>query len=620
MCGIAGIISKNKRVTEEELLRLTSFLMDRGPDYSDIYVDRSTGLAHTRLKIIDLSSNANQPMSRNGITIVFNGEIYNFREIRARNEFKNYPFVSNSDTEVILAAFEIWGIDKLMSEINGMFAFVIYDSRKDVFVFARDRFGKKPLYVFESSGEVSFSSDIRALTDRYSLTLDCDSIDYYLSELSVPQPKTIWKEIRQVRPGSYEVFSREDWNFHAVNYWSLRPSYQFSSEEEVIETVEHSLFKSIECRKISDVPLGYFLSGGVDSGLIVAMQATKSSFPINTFSVGIEGKGFEEDELEDAKRVAERYNTNHFEIKVSSHIIDDLRDVIKYVGEPFADSSIIPTYLISKEIKRNVTVAISGDGGDELFGGYPQYLQAFKSEKLLETYPNSFSRNIRVLWDKIESRFTGRENMGSYQHFHNSSTYNKLSRNMGFTRVEKDHLYLEPNERNFSEKYLESIWGKYEFTSLSDQVMATSLETRLLNDYLVKVDRASMYSSLEVRSPFLDYNLANIAFSIPPSIRFKNGMSKYVLKKLAEKYIRPDIMNLPKKGFSIPIYSWMRNEWKDHIEEHLECLISRQIFNSEFIRSMWSKYLKGDIGYSHRIWSLYCLEVWFDTFYSSYSR
>ena len=616
MCGIGGIINRKKSVSTEKLFRITTFLQERGPEVTDIYKNDQVGLVHTRLKIIDLSPLANQPMTRDGCTIVFNGEIYNFQEIKANEEFLNYPFSSKSDTEVILAAYQIWGIEKLLQNINGMFAFAIYDVNEAKLILARDRFGKKPLYLYQSNDQVSFSSDIRSLSDRSQLTFDEDSLDYYLSELTVPQPKSIWKEIRQIEPGTFEIFSLKDWSFFSKSFWQITTSNSFNSMNEVIEESEKHLREAIKLRQVSDVPVGYFLSGGIDSGLIAALQASESTKPINTFSVGIEG--LIEDELDDARKVANRYHTNHHEFKVSANVIKELRDLIAYVGEPFADSSILPTHLITKEIKSKVTVAISGDGGDELFGGYPQYLLAHNADRLIQSYPNSYLRGMRVVFDKVSSRLSGDENMGSYQQFFDSTASTKLSRGMGFDREEKAKLYNTTQNTHYAEHHLESIWRANKSKTTSDQLMRSSLKTRLLNDYLVKVDRASMFNSLEVRSPFLDYNLANFAFSIPSEFKFKNGVSKYILKKIASKYIRSDVMELPKKGFTIPISIWMRGEWKEHVLEHLENLISRQLFNSGYIRSMWENHVKGRVDYGNKLWTLYCLEVWFDTYHPKF--
>ena len=630
MCGIGGIIKfSSQPIEQDELTTMHQTMQERGPDAFGTFIGNRVGFCHRRLAIIDLNPSSNQPFSilDGEIWISFNGEIYNFLELRKLLEKEGAIFNTHSDTEVICWGYKIWGIQKMLQHIDGMFAFAIFDKIKNKVFFARDRFGKKPFYVLQSNDEIVFASEIRAIwaIRKKALNLDFESLEYYFSEISSPQPKTIWKEICQIEPAT---FWEIDLNTNKVllkeKYWTLQPSKNWShSIEETVEMVENQLINAITKRTISDVPIGCFLSGGVDSGLVVSLLAQHSTERIKTFSIGLSYQKY--NELPEAKLVAQRYDTDHHEIILESDIIHTLPDLVEYYGEPFADSSMIPTYYCSKALRGNVTVALSGDGGDELFGGYDDYGIAYRTDKYLQKYPNPSVRKMATLMDKLAFRFSNnrKENLGSLETYHNTNDFLKLYREIGIHPNQLDLLFNKDfkNERNnFTENYLSGIWKNNKSEDYTTTLFAASLNTRLLNDYLVKVDRASMKNSLEVRSPLLDYKLAELAFNIPNDFKFKDNHNKYLLKKLAEKHFNPSIFSQTKRGFGIPVHQWLRTDLKKYTEAHIfgGNLNKYGWFNMDYIKKVWFEHLqnKPGIDHTHTIWALLCFEIWLEKFYS----
>ncbi len=622
MCGICGIISFNgPEPTKTSLNTMLQFLQRRGPDFHSAWVAEGVALGHSRLSIVDLSPEGHQPMhSLSGRTvIVFNGEIYNFPGIKKELLDAGYKFRSNSDTEVLLNGYEHWGMEKLLGKIDGMFAFVLFDRFEKKAFIARDRLGKKPLYYYNDGESLLFSSDIRSIyaLKKDKLSMDFESLDYYFTELSVPQPKTIWKEIQQLSPATVLSIDLLKGEQHFSEYWKLniQKNYKISLGAAIEESTS-LLNSAIEKRRISDVPIGCFLSGGIDSGLVTALLATQSSEKINTFTIGL---SYEEmNEMPDARIVADRYNTNHHEIVLEADVLNTLPDLIEFCGEPFADSSLIPSHYVSKAIGSHVKVALSGDGGDELFGGYNEYGLAYRSFAFAKKYPNSHWRNIQVLIDKIAGRLRGKkENAGAYSDYLTRSGSRKLFREMGF--LETSPLYnpaFKDSKSGFSSKLLQEKWDLFSDNNLPDNLMASSLQTRLLNDYLVKVDRASMYNSLEVRSPFLDTDLLEFAFSLPPEHKFHGNVNKYILKQIAKKYIDVNIEKRTKRGFGIPVHEWLRKDMKNWAQNIIfDGLLKRnEWFDTGFVEKIWKSHQEGTSNHVHQLWSLICFELWMQKF------
>lgn len=642
MCGIAGIINFDRRpVIQEQLKEMNSFNVSRGPDAEGYWMENNIGFCHRRLSIIDLSEYGSQPMEdvHRKVIITFNGEIYNYKELQQELKKNNYSFKSNSDTEVILNGYLAYGIEELLQKLDGMFAFVLYDKATNRAYACRDRFGKKPLYYLYNQNKFSFSSDIRSIwkSDPH-LLLDYDSLDYYLSELSVPQPHTIWKEIKQVRPAHYIQVDIDQKSCVEKKYWQINFTGKLNlSLAETEDCLENMLTAAIKKRLVSDVPIGCFLSGGIDSGLITAILASHSAEKINTFSVGVMDDDL--NELPLARKLAERYQTNHTEIIVEPNIVDLLPELVYGFGEPFADSSSIPSYYIAREIGKDFKVAIGGDGGDELFGGYYDYRWAYLTDRYIGKYPNKTLRLLVTKMNQLACKFgVTNVNYGLLQDYYKTRGGMKLYREMGFHPNEKHHLYhtdFSRNRNEFTLKYLSNNWndsnksfspfslkkkeGRKQDSrkaTITDTLFEASLKTRLLNDYLVKVDRTSMMNSLEIRSPFLDYQLAEFAASIPAHIKMKDGIQKYLLKKLAVKYIDKDIFKRKKMGFGIPVKQWIKNELKDFVSDLLlsERANSRKIFNRAYIANLLNEHNTDKCDHTHKIWALVCLELWFQKF------
>jgi len=609
MCGVAGIL--NFDGSDELRARFFSeaecLLKNRGPNHFGSMEKDRLLLAHARLSVIDLSDGANQPMiSKSGRSaIVFNGEIFNYQDLQ-----KEIPFRlrTNSDTEVILELYELLGLEATLKKLHGQFAIFITDFEKNKSFMARDRFGQAPLYYCQKP-QFTFSSDIRVITNLYrnNLNLDIESLSYYLTELSVPQPHSIWKEVKQVAPAHFMEIDSTGKISANVCYWTIPHGVVEMPESEALERIDAALTMAILRRTVSDVPVGCFLSGGVDSGLIVSMLASQWKEPIKTFSVGFDFEDF--NELADASIIAKRYNTDHHEFLLSTNILNDLEKILACYGEPFADCSAIPTYYISREIKKEVTVALSGDGGDEMFGGYSNYGDSFDAEKFATRYPSAGLQSLAGWTSKIGSRINAKiKNRGSEMDYLKKSPGLRLYRGMGFH--EGDQI-ISPVTSSFTKKHLQEIWESELDASPTSTLMRASLQTRLLNDYLVKVDRAAMDNSLEVRCPFLDHELAELAFSLPHQLMFKNGDLKYLLKKLGEKYMYADIFNRKKRGFGIPVKHWLTNKLKDFAMGHISDLVNRRVIVSEAANNLLSAHCSGRQDHTDRIWALICLELWF---------
>jgi asparagine synthase (glutamine-hydrolysing) len=619
MCGIAGIINFSEKPVEHwQLNLLADQLKERGPDHQGFWEEGQMGFVHTRLSILDVSNAGNQPMHFSNCSITFNGEIYNFKIIREELTKLGCTFISNSDTEVLLKGYAAWGIDRLLAKLDGMFAFCLYDKSILEAFFCRDRLGKKPLYIFQDEHKLIFGSDIRGIYQlEKNLNIDFESLDYFLTEMSVPQPKTIFKEIKQVEPGSYLKLNVKKKNITGINYH--RFTIQRSNEQNetgVLKELEKKLTAAVIKRTISDVPIGCFLSGGVDSGLIVSTLAMNSDERIDTFSIGFGDKEYSEIEL--AKVVAKKYNTKHHEILVEPKNVSDLLiELLNYIGEPFADPSIIPTYLVCNQISKHVKVALSGDGGDEVFGGYGEFLTAYNSDQFLSTNPSPNIRRLKTIGNQLGSKLGFPNNKNSlYQSFSKMNGAQKMSRYMGFDTIEKSKLYHSnlQNNAHFGEDILNKIWEKHKVQANLDTLFLSSLDTRLLSGYLVKVDRMSMKNGLEVRSPFLDKELMEFAFGINADMLFGKGKSaKFLLKKIVEKRYDSHIFTRDKKGFELPIKKWMKTDLKTFVEDVLFSseFKNRALFNHDYVKKLVKDHMSNTIDNTYKIWILLCLELWF---------
>jgi len=612
MCGIAGFLSFNEPFHPADEMGFHTPLRFRGPDHfgkTAINTESIKGkLFHYRLSILDLDARSNQPMKSNSgkSEIVFNGEIYNYRELKQQLEKLGFSFKTNSDTEVILAAYEHFGIDQLVKKIDGMFSFVLVDHISKTIHLARDPFGKKPLYYYwnKAHGQLAFSSDIRSFEQLgISLTLDHDALSYYFCELSTPELLSIYKEVKKIPPGNYFSFSST--NVKTENYFRLNYSKKLNiSRTEILEESERLLENAVKKRLISDVGVSAFLSGGIDSSLVVAMMAKNSSKPINTYTVGFSNKTFDESGY--AKKVAEKWGTNHHEILMDEMSLAELKFVFEECGEPFADASVLPTYMICSAISKTEKVALSGDGGDEIFGGYYEYyfasrLDKYASKKSLirllanfkkigiNTTKTRFAEELMIHGFNIPpAELLHRKNMG----FHPDEVKKLLHSNSDFPRQEFNRIWND-NKGN-AQSYL-------------DRVMSGSLHTRLVNDYLVKVDRASMMNGLEVRSPYLDRDLVEFMVQIPNDQLIFKGIPKSIPKEIAKKYLPGEDIHRKKMGFGVPIGEWFKSQLKSDLIEAVEA--KSELIDPSYSKNIATAHFNGN-DQTDKLVTLFAFHLW----------
>jgi asparagine synthase (glutamine-hydrolysing) len=617
MCGHAGRISFNINdfeFNEQQKNQVFDALKYRGPDNKEYYNNYNSSfkldLFHTRLSIIDLTNDGNQPFisNSNKSIIVFNGEIYNFKILRQELIEGGVSFRSKSDTEVIINGFEYWGIEKLIPKLDGMFSFYIFDFTTLHSYLVRDRYGKKPLYFNITNNQLSFSSDIRFFysipTIHFSLNIH--SLGYYFYELSTPNKDSIWNEIKKLPESSYAIFSPNgSFSISEYDVTKYTNEIRHINKEKIVEHTEELLYKAVEKRMISDVPIATLLSGGIDSSLIVSQLYKINGPGINTFSIGFKDQKF--NELPFAKYVADKFKTNHTELILDPRIDLPLDELIVEFGEPFADSSMIPSYLICKELSKSNKVVIGGDGGDELFAGYYQYYFAHKYSKIKKI---KFVRPIIKTINKVKPTY--RTNFLEKLLDHSKKeAYEFLYRNMSFNKSEIMKLIDNLQFVNSLEIESKKIWEEYSNTNdLLTQVISASLHTRLVNDYLVKLDRSSMFASVEMRSPFLDIELTRYVRKIDTSILMQPFGSKSILKCIAEKYFTKEFVHRPKKGFEIPISNWFKKELKDKwVEVVLEKKQNLIELDYKYIAEIFQQHITGT-NHGHKIWVLYVFHVW----------
>lgn len=620
MCGILGYLTFDTSkggLFKEKIKNSIDYLKFRGPDNSEFKIfdqeNFSFAFGHTRLSIIDLNEKANQPLiSHSGkIIITFNGEIYNFIQVRKELLNLGVNFRTNSDTEVLVNAYEAWGIEKTLEKIDGMFAFGLYDFAAQKLFLCRDRFGKKPLYINKSNSSIIFSSDIRSIKELSGqcFTFDKYSFSYYLSELSTPKTDSIFNEIKKVPAASYlEINLKQDryfvkekqyYNLHYTNSCSL-------SFSQILEKTDDLITKAVNKRLVADVRVAALLSGGIDSSLVVAKMAELSAEPVNTYTIGFKELAFDESIY--ARKVAEKFSTNHSEIILESNLISSIDPIIYEFGEPFGDSSMIPTYMVCKEVSKSEKVVLGGDGGDEFFGGYDSYYKAYKFDKVkkLRNF-KVFAEILSKLAPSYRTRFLSELLTKANLPYHRL-----LNREMGFSQHDLEKLLPLNFQSNYT--YIEHLKIYNSINQGLDsellKVMNASIHTRLVNDYLVKVDRASMFASLEMRSPFLDKDLAEFAATLKPGQIFHQGEPKSILKKIARGYFDDDFVYRKKMGFGVPIIDWLLKDDKESFKEII--LSNNQFveFNKPFLEKLINQHLEGQANHSHRLWLIYVFNKW----------
>ena len=594
-------------------------LRHRGPDDAGVYIDGPVGLAHQRLSILDLSAAGHQPMCNEDGTvwIVFNGEIYNFQELRRSLE-SSHTLKSRTDTEVILHLYEDYGT-QCISLLRGMFAFAIWDQRSRRLVLARDRLGKKPLFYAANEQGLTFASELKALiVGRDMPAIDPLAVHHYLTFQYIPTPQTIFQGVRKLPPGHFAVY--ENGKLSESAYWSLNYDQKgpLRSEQDYQEELQSLLTEAVRLRLVSDVPLGAFLSGGVDSSSVVAIMSRLMTEPVKTFSIG-----FKEDqynELPYARQIAERFGTEHHEFMVEPTALEILPTLVRVYDEPYADSSAIPTYYVSQLSRQHVTVILNGDGGDELFAGYPRYnfdpLQRWSARYL----PGSREVLGRLVLSCIPPVRGLRRARGLAQRALAPFSRTYLYRICYFPPEAKTLLYTEEfNETvagHDSASLLDRWFEEAEAQELLDQLLSVDTRTYLPDDLLVKVDRASMAHSLEARSPFLDHKLVEFAAALPVSLKLHHGETKRLLKRAMRRTLPDEILDRPKMGFGVPIDRWFREDCREFLRETLLSARSRQrgYFKPKMVEQMIDEHQDNRLNYAYHLYALLMLELWHQEF------
>lgn len=625
MCGIVGWVT-SKVLDEDIVRRMTRTLTHRGPDADGFYfsADRRIALGHCRLSIIDLVRGG-QPMSNESgsIWVIFNGEIYNFKELRTDLEKKGHVFSTNSDTEVILHGYEEYG-EAFTGYFNGMFAFALYDEERGRLVLARDRFGKKPLYYAMKGGEFLFGSEIKALLLHPSIsrTLDPNALGRYLTYEYVPSPYSIFLDIKKLPPAHLMIYDVRTEQAELSRYWNLEfhPKTQMDRREASEELLAR-LKESVRLRLVSDVPLGVLLSGGVDSSTVVALVADLEPHrKIKTFNIAFQEKSYDESRY--AREIAQRFDTDHHEEIFSvPKMLESLHDVMQFLDEPFGDASLLPTYLLSQSTRRKVTVAMGGDGCDELLAGYPTY-PASRYAEWYKRSPRFFQAAVEGLAARLPVSTKDFSFDFKLRQFLKGVPYDEPRRTQAwlgsFTSPELDELLSEEVKRQMRDldplKDLESgdMGAGGGPTDWLDRLIYMYVNCYLADDILFKLDRASMACSLEIRAPFLDYTLAEFLSRLPSSFKLRGWNGKYALKKALERVLPGEIIYRRKKGFGIPIAEWLKEDLSELAREELsvEKLRREGLLNPGCVADLLREHQTGVRNHRKQLWTVLIFELW----------
>ena len=642
MCGIAGYIGQG----DEKVLRKMSQVMNhRGPDSHGEYVGSNFGLAHARLSIVDLTESGRQPMLNHdeSISLVFNGEIYNYQELRKELENGGYKFKGTSDTEVILALYQKIG-EEVFSKIHGMFAIGIVDVRKDKLILARDRAGKKPLYWANLvSHTFVFASELSALSIHPAWNIQQpkisrESLAQYVVNDYVPTPATIFEGVYKLEPATCMTVSLSDRAIHKRVYWSLSQKEQ-SFDKRKLEIL---LSDSVQRRLVADVPVGVFLSGGLDSSA-VAYYAARHVYPskIKTFSIGFNEKSFDESEF--AQRVADQLGTEHYhKVVTASDCKESIKDIFHKLDEPVGDASIISTYIVSKFARQHVTVALGGDGGDELFAGYPTFfaesIYRYGVSKIPQSIIKSTTQLLRQLTKLLPFSYSNLSLGFKLQKFIDgcvSDMGERHARYLGtFSKEELPELFVNFNQNNAQNVYRNSTQYIQEYKAEKGEVKHTSksytlnallymyFRTYLMDEVLVKVDRATMMNSLEARSPLLDTSIIEYAFSLPYSVKKRYMTLKWALKEAMRGKLPDSIIFRKKKGFGLPISEWLNHDMKYLVDQYLnqDYLAQQGLFNSGYVQTLVQQHQERTQDNRKKLWTLLAFQLWWDSHMGSMKR
>lgn len=621
MCGIAGQVSYQLPVSIDLVQNLVRKLNHRGPDDHGVVKtkDGKCVLGHSRLSIIDLSPAGHQPMSDPvaGNVIVFNGEIYNHRELRVGCEQAGYQFKSRTDTEVILALYRRFGV-ACLSHLRGMFAFALWDKAHKQLFIARDRVGKKPFHYALIANGIVFASEIAALAGYSGISREEDSeaLELYLQLQYIPAPWTIYKSIRKLPPAHYAIFNRS--GLEISRYWQVDYRNRIQvSQEDALDGLEEKLLEAVRLRMIADVPLGGLLSGGVDSSLVVAMMAKLSGSPIKTFSIGFRHEAY--NELPFAQQAADIHGTDHHPEMVDGEVEELLPPIVKHYGEPFADPSTVPSFSVCSTARKHVTVAINGDGGDELLGGYDRYLISSAQQILGKSPLKNFSPHKMVdLLARLRSDNTIHQRL--LRKFIRKASVNCGNPEMRFARMYINFWNDEERRRLMGRDLNSGVLAEWKFQRLQEAaqntdnpietLLALDNETYLPGDLLVKMDIASMHCGLEARSPLLDQELIEYCASLPVEFKVNKQVGKYLLKKLAERYFPRDFIYRKKMGFSVPLAEWLRGPLRPMLEEVTRDPVAMSPLDTLVIANTLHEFLNQGVNHSMRLWALLMFGLW----------
>jgi asparagine synthase (glutamine-hydrolysing) len=618
MCGIAGIVSTSagQRVESATIHRMCQAILHRGPDEEGIFVKDGIGLGMRRLSIIDLAG-GQQPVFNEDRTawVVFNGEIYNFLEVRAYLLKRGHRFSTNSDTEVIVHLYEEMGPD-CVNKLRGMFAFALYDERRQKLLMARDRLGKKPLHYALQGQRLLFGSEIKAIlaVAPEIATVNQKALLQYMYFGYVPDPLTAFTTIQKLPPGHLLEF--ENGKITVRQYWDL-PQYSTHpprSEEECLEEMEHRLAEAVRIRLISEVPLGALLSGGTDSSTVVALMARASSKPVKTFAIGFRNQEFNEAPY--ARMVAEKFGTDHHELIVEPDVFETVETLTSSLEEPFGDSSMLPTYYVSQMARKHVTVALSGDGGDEIFAGYERYAIHLR-RRIFERIPSAARRFYR---EKIYPLLPA-DMRGKKFSYHVSLPWREryvdaMALVPAFERdipLLSDEFRAVGRETGDPEDVMYRYFEQAPANDPVSQMLYVDTKTYMVGDILTKVDRMSMATSLEVRVPILDHEFVEWATGLPLDWKMRGGKQKYILRKLAERVGVPrEVLYRPKQGFALPLVHWLKHELKELVLSVLldSRTLQRGYFEARGVRQILDEHFRGRRGHSGQIWRLLMFELW----------
>lgn len=631
MCGITGFIDFRKNSSEQILKAMNDTQFHRGPDGGNIWLQTSDnyqiGFGHRRLSIIDLSDGGKQPMQYQHLTITFNGEIYNYQEIKDELRALGHEFQSTSDTEMVLHAFAEWGIT-CVEKFVGMFAIVLFDTQKQEVYFVRDRVGIKPLFFYQYDGLILFSSELKAFHKHpdFKKELNLEAVAAFLQYGNVPSPHCIFQYTQKITPGHYIQLKLNTQQTTTTQYWNVydaynKPKIQLSFEEVINET-ENVLQKAFQYRMVADVPVGVFLSGGYDSTSVAALLQKDSQQKIKTFTIGVGDDKLNEAPF--AKKTAEYLGTEHHEYYCTEKDALDLVHLLPYYyDEPFGDSSAIPTMLVSKMARQEVTVALSADAGDECFAGYNRHEYLLKYGDKLGKIPDFLRKTIGKTMDLIPANsipllknkynFANRYDKlkGILKNYSEEQIMIGLSQQYNQKEVEQ---FFKQTPKNV----LPTLYNSKElhpdfFTPLS-YILAIDYQTYLTDDIMQKVDRASMSASLEGREPFLDHNIIEWAAQLPDHFKYNNGVKKHILKEITHKYVPKSMMERPKMGFAIPLEKWLLVDLKGIVEQQIneKRIASDGIFHWEPIRQLLSEYYSGRTEKHVKLWNLLMFQMWFE--------